>query len=91
MLVKFLLTSALVVLSLCADNVFAASHGRFAQKARDRADRGKQAAERRAPDPPKEGDFRFLTDATKRKFVVLFISIIVLVIAYQVQTMDVQN
>jgi carboxypeptidase D len=69
MLLKSVLTSALLALSLGSDLVTASKHGRFAEKARASQERAKRAVEARNSHqhvkPHK--DYRFLSKETKRK------------------------
>ena len=66
MLFRSLLSTAVLAVSLCADNVSAAKNGRFGQKARDAMNIGKRSANavKHAPTTPIE-DYRFLTNKTK--------------------------
>ncbi|PWY91150.1 serine carboxypeptidase PepF [Aspergillus heteromorphus CBS 117.55] len=66
MLFRSLLSTAVVAVSLCADNVSALKPGRFGQKIRDAHDVGKRAsnAVKRSESIPVE-DYQFLTNKTK--------------------------
>jgi carboxypeptidase D len=67
MLLKSVVTSALLALSLGSEVVDASKHGKFGQKARVPQERAKRAIEARSEEKshPKK-DFRFLSNHTKR-------------------------
>jgi carboxypeptidase D len=67
MLLKSLLTSALLALSLGSDVATASKHGRFAEKARAPQEKAKRAIEARNHNHLKSNkDYRFLNKKTQR-------------------------
>ena len=68
MLLKSLLTSAILALSLGSDAVTAFKHGRFAEKSRAPQEKAKRAIEARNHKHEKsEKDYRFLGKHTRRE------------------------
>lgn len=69
MLFKSIVSTAILAAGLVTDNVSAAKHGRFGQKARDSLNLAKRAAEQQKSSfkTPLD-DFRFLTNKTKCTF-----------------------
>lgn len=67
MLFQSVLTTAIIGLSLCVDDVFASNHGRFGQKAREYYDRAKRASSHATHQAHHQHNFRFLNHHTKRK------------------------
>lgn len=68
MLLKSVLTSALLTLSLGSDLVAASKHGRFAEIARAPQEKAKRAIEARNQKHVKsDKDYRFLNKNTKRE------------------------
>ena len=68
MLLKSVLTSALLAFSLGSDIAAASKHGRFAEKARASQEKAKRAIEARNQKHERsEKDFRFLSKKTKRE------------------------
>jgi carboxypeptidase D len=68
MLLKSVLTSALLALSLGSDVAAAFKHGRFAEKARAPQEKAKKAIEARNQNHERSHkDFRFLSKKTKRE------------------------
>ncbi|KJK67289.1 Serine carboxypeptidase [Aspergillus parasiticus SU-1] len=66
MLFNSIVPTAILAAALCTDNVSAAKHGRFGQKARDSLNLAKRAAEQqKASFKTPLDDFRFLTNKTK--------------------------
>ena len=72
MLFRSLLSTAVLAVSLCTDNAFAAKHGRFGQKARDAMNIGKRSANavKHSLKIPVE-DYQFLNNKTKRMYLSL--------------------
>jgi carboxypeptidase D len=68
MLLKSVLTSALLALPLGLDVAAASKHGRFAEKARAPQEKAKRAIEARNQEYERSvKDFRFLSKKTKRE------------------------
>lgn len=68
MLLKSVLTSALLALSLGSDLAAAFKHGRFAEMARAPQEKAKRIVEARNLKPKKsDKDYRFLNKETKRE------------------------
>lgn len=69
MLFRSLLSTAVLAVSLCTDNAFAAKHGRFGQKARDAMNIGKRSANavKHSVKIPVE-DYQFLNNKTQRMY-----------------------